>query len=164
MTVMARAVRGAVVAAMLMATPAWADVTLTQNTSTKLFGPDAKGTSVTRIKGHKMRIDSMKTGGDETSMIFDVDAGKMIMLNNTKKEATVRDASEMGAALSKVPDADMKASLEPTSATKTVAGSTCTVYDSNVSVSFSMVEKQPPITMVMNGPVCLSKSVAGAAD
>jgi hypothetical protein len=162
---MARAVTGAVVAAMLMATPAFADVTMTQTTGGKMFGQtDLSGTNVTRIKGHKMRIDSTRGSGNDTSMIFDVDAGKMIMLNNAKKEAIVRDASEMGAAVSKVGDADMKASLEATSATKTVAGSTCTVYDSNVAVSFSMVEKQPPMTIVMTGPVCLSKTAAGAAD
>src|SRR6266545_6335669 len=134
MTVMARAVTGAVTGAavaamlagmlpgMLIVTPAWADVTMTQTTGGKMFGAsDMAGTNVTRIKGHKMRIDSTRTGtaGNDTTMIFDVDAGKMIILNNTKKEATIRDASEMGAMVSKIGDADLKASLEPTSATKT---------------------------------------------
>jgi hypothetical protein len=152
-------------AGMLIVTPAWADVTMTASTGGKMFGAgDMAGTSVTRIKGHKMRIDTTRGTGNDTTMIFDVDGGKMIILNNTKKEATVRDASEMGAVVSKIGDADLKASLEPTSATKTVAGVSCTVYDSNVAVAFSMVENQPPTTMVMAGPVCLSKTAAGAAD
>jgi hypothetical protein len=146
------------------AAPAWADVTLTQTTSGKMFGPDASGTSVTRIKGHKMRIDTTRAGADDTSMIFDVDGGKMIIVNNTKKEATIRNMADVGAALTKISDADMQAKLDPTSATKQVAGASCTVYDSNVSVKFSMVEKQPPIEMVMTGPVCLSKTAPGHAD
>jgi hypothetical protein len=163
---MARAVTGAVFAAMLMAAPAFADVTVTQTTGGKMFGPDISGTNVTRIKGHKMRVDTTRTGGpgNDTTMIFDVDAGKVIMLNNAKKEAIVRDTSEMSAAVTKIGDADMKASLEATAATKTIAGTTCTVYDSNIAVTFSIIEKQPPMTMVMTGPVCLSKTAAGAAE
>ncbi len=157
--------RAVFMAALLLgAWPAWADVTVTQTTGGKMFGGgDQAGTSVMRFKGHKMRIDTTR-GGNDTSMIFDVDAGKMIILNHAKKEATVRSTAEFGEALSKISDADIKASLTPTSETKTIAGMSCTVYNSNVSVSFSMVEKQPPLTVVMTGPVCLSKTAPGRAD
>jgi hypothetical protein len=113
-----------------------------------------------------MRQDTNRTtgSGDSTSMIFDVDAGKLIVLNNTKKEATVRTTSDFGESLSRITDADVKSSITDTGATKTVAGQSCNVYDANVAVTFSMVEKQPPMTMVMKGPVCLSKSAPGNAD
>jgi hypothetical protein len=160
------AVAGATAAAMLLAVPARADVTVTETTGGKMFGPaDINGTKVTRIKGHKMRQDTTRTaGGDSTSMIFDIDAGKLIVLNNSKKEAIVRSTAEFGEAMTKITDADVKSSITATSATKTVAGQTCTVYDANVSVSFSMAEKQPPMTMVMKGPVCLSKTAPGNTD
>lgn len=160
------AVAGATAAAMLLAVPARADVTVTETTGGKMFGPaDINGTKVTRIKGHKMRQDTIRTaGGDSTSMIFDIDGGKLIVLNNTKKEAIVRSTAEFGEALTKIADADVKSSVTATAATKTVAGQTCTIYDASVAVSFSMAEKQPPITMVMKGPVCLSKTAPGSTD
>ena len=67
--------RGAVTAALLLtALPAWADVTLTQTTGGKMMGAgDMAGTSVTRIKGHKMRVDSTR-GGIDTSTIFEARA------------------------------------------------------------------------------------------
>jgi hypothetical protein len=160
------AMAGAAAAAMLCAVPARADVTVTESTGGKMFGnTDLSGTKVTRIKGHKMRQDSTRgAGGDSTSMIFDVDAGKMIVLNNTKKEAIVRSTSDFGESLSKITDADVKSSMTAAGGTKTVAGQSCTLYDANVAVTFSMVEKQPPMTMVMKGPVCLSKTAPGYAD
>ncbi len=45
-----------------------------------------------------------------------------------------------------------------------MAGATCAVYDSNVSVKFAMMQGQPPVTIVMAGPVCLSKDAPGHAD
>jgi hypothetical protein len=153
---------------MLLAAPVWADVTLTQNTGGKMFTNDMSGTNTTRIKGHKMRVDMKSTagpgGGQDTSMIFDVDAGKIIILNHKSKEATVRNTSEFGESLTKIADADMKTDLTATGATKTIAGASCTVYDSTVAVSFTPMEKQPPMKMTMAGPVCLSKSAPGAAD
>jgi hypothetical protein len=162
------AICGAMSAAMLMAAPVWADVTLTQNTGGKMFTSDMSGTNTTRIKGHKMRVDMKTTagpgGGQDTSMIFDVDAGKIIIINHKNKEATVRNTNEFGEALTKVSDADMKADLTATGATKTIAGASCTVYDSSVAVSFTPMEKQPPIKVTMAGPVCLSKNAPGASD
>lgn len=150
-------------AALLMAAPAWADVTMTQTMTGKM----SNGTTVTRIKGHKMRVDMTPTqgqAGPNTSMIFDVDSGKIIIVDHSKKEAMVSATSEFGASLNKISDADMQASLTPTSATKTVAGVNCTVYDSNVAVKFTAMDGQPPLTVKMIGPVCLSKSVPGSAD
>lgn len=156
----------ATAALMLLAVPSWADVTVTETTGGKMFGAaDLSGTKVTRIKGHKMRQDNTRaSGGDSTSMIFDLDSGKMIILNNTKKEAMVRSTAEFGEAMSKISEADLKADMTPTGATKTVAGQSCNVFDANISVSFTMVEKQPPMTMTMKGPVCLSKTSPGQAD
>jgi hypothetical protein len=160
------AVAGATAATMLLlGAQARADVTITETTGGKMFGQaDLSGTRVTRIKGHKMRQDNNRTGGDSLSTIFDVDAGKIIVLNNTKKEATVQQTAEFNQALSKISDADVKADMTATSATRTVAGQSCTVYDANISITFAMMEKAPPITMTMKGPVCLSKSAPGAAD
>jgi hypothetical protein len=159
------AVAGATAAVVLLAAPTWADVTVTETTGGKMFGQaDLSGTKVTRIKGHKMRQDTTRATGDSVSMIFDVDGGKMIILNNTKKEATVRSTADFAEAASKITDADVKSDFTATTATKTVAGQSCMVYDGTVAVTFAMMEKQPPMTMTMKGPICLSKNAPGVAD
>jgi hypothetical protein len=158
------AVAGATAAVMLLGVPAWADVTITETTGGKMFTADMSGSKTTRIKGHKMRQDSTRNGGDSTSIIFDLDSGKMIMLNNTKKEAIVRTSQEFGTALSKISDADLKSSFTPTGTSRTVAGQTCNVFDASVTVTFVMAEKAPPMTMTMKGPVCVSKTAPGSAD
>ncbi len=151
--------------AMLAASPAWADVTLNQTMNSKI-GSGMNGQTVTRIKGHKMRVDTTTSapGADATSIIWDVDGGRMIVLNHTKKEAIVKGMGDVGASLDKIPPADMSAKITPTGATKQVAGATCAVYDSNISVKFAMMQGQPPVEIVMAGPVCLSKDAPGRAD
>jgi hypothetical protein len=159
------AMAGAAAAAMMLAAPAWADVTVTETTGGKMFGAgDMTGTKVTRIKGHKMRQDMNHPGRDNVSMIFDVDSGKMIILNHAKKEAMVRSTADIGQAMGQISDADVKSSLTDSGQAKTVAGASCNVFDTSISVSFSMMEKAPPMTMVMTGPVCLSKTAPGHED
>jgi len=159
------AVAGATAAAMLLAAPSWADVTVTETTGGKMFGQaDLSGTKVTRVKGHKMRQDTTRQGGDSISMIFDVDAGKMIMLNNTKKEAIVQSTGAFAESMSKISDADMNASITASGGSKTVAGMACNLYDAVVSVTFTPMEKQPAMKMTMKGPLCLSKNAPGSAD
>jgi hypothetical protein len=143
------------------ATPARADVTITQTSSTKIMRMDVSGESVMRIKGHKMRTD-MTTKDGTTSSIFDLDAQKMTNIDHKKKEVTVIDMAETRQALSGISDADVKADLKPTGATKTVAGLSCTVYDSNIGVNAKVADQ--PITVVLAGPVCLSKDAPGKAD
>lgn len=142
-----------------IAAPAWADVTLTQTTTAKM----ASGETISRIKGHKMRTDMTLKNGNVMSTIIDLDTGKMISLDHKKKEASIFDMSQIGENLKKVTDSDMKVSLTPTAEKKDVAGQSCTVYTSNISVPMKMSEDMP-LTMNMSGPVCLSKTAPGHDD
>lgn len=155
---------------MLSATvaPVWADVTLTQTTTAKI----ASGETISRIKGHKMRTDQTLKNGTQTSTIMDLDSGKMIILDHKKHEATVMDLSAIGENLKKVSDGDVKATLTPTAEKKEVAGYSCTIYTSTISLPMKMgdggKEGAPSpldgMTLSMSGPVCLSTSAPGAAD
>jgi hypothetical protein len=152
---------GVMAGVVLLSAPAWADVTMTSKSTGKMAGGD--GTiQVIRIKGSKMRTD-MTRGNDNTSVIFDVDAGKMITLDHKKKEAYVMDSAAMTETLSKVNETDVKASLTPTSEKKQVAGYDCTVHDSDVRVAFSPAEGMN-LQIQMTGPVCLSPSAPGKAE
>ncbi len=72
----------------LLATPAFADVTVTAQVSGKGIGKAAESQSITYIKGLKMRTDST-LGDTPTSTIIDIEAQKFISINHKKKEASV---------------------------------------------------------------------------
>jgi hypothetical protein len=153
---------GLLAGVMLVSAPAWADITLTSKMTGKMAGGD--GTiQVVKIKGSKMRTD-MTRGSDMTSTIFDVDAGKMIVLDHKKKEAVVLDTTAIVETMGKTGNSiDVKTDLKPTSEKKQVAGFDCTVYDTNVTVAMSPGEGMN-MTLAMTGPACLSANAPGKAE
>jgi Domain of unknown function (DUF4412) len=146
----------------LLATPVFADVTVNQKTTGKgAIGAAAAGDSVQYLKGSKMRIDQAR-GDDETSVIIDADAQRMISLNHKKKEADIYDMAKMAADMQKIQASDIKASVTPTSQTRQIAGQTCTVH--NIEIVIPMAMGNNSMTMVMAGPACLVKDAPGAKD
>jgi hypothetical protein len=146
----------------LLATPVFADVTVNQKTTGKgAIGAAAAGDSVQYLKGSKMRIDQAR-GDDETSVIIDADAQRMISLNHKKKEADIYDMAKMAADMQKIQASDIKASVTPTSQTRQIAGQTCTVH--NIEIAVPMAMGNNSMTMVMAGPACLVKDAPGAKD
>jgi hypothetical protein len=152
------------VLACLVAAPAAADVTVTATTSGKapMVG-DLNGSQTTRIKGSRMRIDSVQ-GDRETAVILDIEGQRMITLDVKKREATVMPAAKLQEALSKTTTGEVKASVTPTAETKTIAGMACKVHQVSVSVPFSMGGPEMQMALVMAGPACLSKEAPGYAD
>lgn len=152
----------AIAGVLLLSAPAWADITLTSKMTGKMAGGD--GTiQVVKVKGSKMRTDSTR-GSDMTSTIFDVEAGKMIVLDHKKKEAIVLDTAAIAETMGKSAGSiDVKTDLKPTSEKKQVAGYDCTVYDTNVTVTMSPGEGMN-IQLAMTGPACLSSNAPGKAE
>jgi hypothetical protein len=153
---------GVLASVMLVSAPAWADITLTSKMTGKMAGGD--GTiQVVKVKGSKMRSDTTR-GSDMTSTIFDVDGGKMIVLDHKKKEAVILDTAAIVETMGKAGGSiDVKTDLKPTSEKKQVAGYDCTVYDTNVTVTMSPGEGMN-IQMNMTGPACLSANAPGKAE
>jgi hypothetical protein len=152
------------VLACLVAAPAVADVTVTATTTGKapMVG-DLNGTQTTRIKGNRMRIDSVQ--GDRTSaIIIDIDGQRMITIDDKKREATIMPAAKLQETLSKTSTGEIKASVTPTAETKTIAGMSCKVHNVSVEVPFSMGGPEMQMALVMAGPACLSKDAPGYAD
>jgi hypothetical protein len=153
---------GALILATTFAMPAVADVTVNQKTTGKgAIGAAASGDSVQYLKGSKMRIDQTR-GDDETSMIIDADAQRMVSLNHKKKEAEIYDMARMAADMQKIQSSDIKASVTPTSQTRQIAGQTCTVH--NIEIEIPMAMGNNAMSMVMSGPACLVKNAPGAKD
>ncbi len=153
----------AVAACVCVTAPAWADLTLTQTVSGKAMGFGGDGQNIVRIKGQKMRSD-ITLGDNTSSSIMDVANMKIISLNAKAKEAEVFDMNQMSQQVGgKIDTSRMKVSLTPTSATKQVAGYACTIHDSMVSMPFSPAQGMN-MTLVITGPVCISKTAPGKAD
>jgi len=152
------------VLACLVAAPAAADVTVTATTSGKapVVG-DLTGTQTTRIKGNRMRIDTMQ-GDKSTALILDIEGQRMITIDDKKREATIMPAAKLQEALSKTSTGQIKASVTPTAETKTIAGLTCKVHQVMVEVPFSMGGPEMQMALAMSGPACLSKEAPGYAD
>ncbi len=152
------------VLACLVAAPAAADVTVTATTTGKapMVG-DLNGTQTTRIKGNRMRIDSVH-GDKATALILDIDGQRMISIDDKKREATILPAAKLQEVLSKTTTGEVKATVTPTAETKTIAGITCTVHQVTVEVPFSMGGPEAQMALAMAGPACLSKEAPGYAD
>ena len=152
--------------AVLLAAPAFADVTLTSTMAGKGFGKMADGQSVSHIKGLKMRTDST-VGGTATSIIIDLEAQKFISINHKKKEAQVYDMAKFRQDLDKtIKQGDAKATLKPNGEKREVSGRECAGYDMNVAVPFVMGGggEGMEMTMVMSGPVFIAKGAPGSAE
>src|SRR5262245_25908818 len=122
---------GVVLLSLSLAAPAAADVTTKQKNSGKGVGSATTGEGTQYIKGLKIRMDH-SMAGQETSTIMDIGAKQMIILNHAKKEADIQDMSKLAEPLSKIPVSEIKASITPTTQTRQIAGSTCTVHNVKV--------------------------------
>lgn len=147
------------------AAPAFADVTIKSSMSGKGMGASGTTTSVTYIKGNKMRSDTVS--GDTTrSVIFDLDSQKMITFDSKKKEAEVYDMQKLAADISEnVQTGEMKASVKANGKTKTIAGQNAAGYDMEVSVPAMMGGKNGmKMTVNLVGPMWIVKGAPGAAE
>jgi hypothetical protein len=85
------------------------------------------------------------------------------MLWHDGKSADVSDFKRMAAPPGKN---EVTQSITPTTQSRQIAGSTCTVYNvrSSVRMTERMVEMAEPIAITMEGSVCLVKNAPGQAD
>lgn len=151
--------------ACLLAAPAAADVTITGTTTGKAMIVNVGGTTVTRIKGNRMRVDMLKDGKESSSVIYDIDQQRYVTLDPGKKEAEITSLAKLQEVMTKVTAGEVKSRITPTGETKTVAGMSCKMHDLQVEVPFDMSGKgEMPATFVMTGPACLAKDVPGHAE
>lgn len=145
-----------------VATPAFADVTVTSQVTGRGAAKMADGQTVTYIKGLKMRADST-AGGRNTSVIIDVDGQKMVTLDHGSKQAQVHDLARLRQDLSQaMKGGPAGASLTPNGRTEQVAGRSCTGYD--VAIAMPMAVGDGNLKMTMSGPVCIAQGAPGTAD
>jgi hypothetical protein len=149
----------------LLASPAFADVTVKSKIVGGGMGMQGTMSSVTYIKGSKMRNET--TIGDTTRVsIFDLDSQKMYTFDTKKKEADAVDMQKLSADIAKNVHLDeMKASLKPNGRTKTIAGKAAAGYDMEVSLPAMMGgAKGMSMTVTISGPMWIVKGGAGTQE
>lgn len=154
----------AVVAVLAMAAPLGADVTILQTTTGKgLVGLD--GESTTMLKGGRMRVESVMRG-KRTITIIDLDKQQFISLNEDKKEAEVTDMASISQSMQAFKASDVRARVTPTGNKKAILGYDAAEYEMQVAVPFQVPEGggDMQLSIVMGGPVWVSKNAPGAAD
>ncbi len=151
--------------AIVSAAPVLADVAIKQTLTGKGMGMAAGGSTVTYIKGMKMRSDTV-TGDTTRTTVFDVDAQKMYIFDSKKKEADVWDMQAFGAEMSKsVQTGGMNASLKSNGQTKQIAGKTANGYDMEISVPSTIGgEGGMKVTVMLTGPMWVVKGAPGTSD
>lgn len=143
-------------------TPLQADVTLKGTGSGSGFGMATQGESVIYIKGSRMRSDWSRDGKTQT-MILDLDAQRMTVIDPEKKKAEVYDLAAMASQLKSIPDGAMTVEFKPTGKTKTLLGRTCQEYLIRVVAPY----KDPSgmsVDTTLKGPAWIAKDSPGSAD
>ena len=162
---MKRLALAALVALVVSVAPASADVTLKSSSSGKGLGMGGDMTTVTYIKGNKMRTDTV-TGDTTRTMIFDVDAQRLYSFDSKKKEADAWDMQAFGKNLqSSVDTANMKASIKANGQTKQIAGKSASGYDMELSLPATMGGRDGmKMTIMLSGPIWIVKGAPGTAE
>ena len=158
---MTRSMLAAVLAFALSAT-AHADVTIKSTITGKGLGMSGTTTSVTYIKGLKMRAEAT-IGDKNVTSIYDVDAQKMYILDEKKKEANVWDMGAFAQELSKSVSPDgARASLTPNGQTKSIGGQNADGYNIDIVVPTNVAGNA--VTIAMTGTSWIAKGAPGSAE
>jgi hypothetical protein len=142
----------------LVAAPAFADLTIKMAMSTVGGPAPMEMTSVTSIKGMKMRSD-VKVMGQDMSMFVDVTTKQQLMVNNATKEV-----QDMGAVMANMPMSlgEVTVSVKPNGQTKEVLGRTCAGFTALISMPMTVMDET--LSMTMSGTVWIAKDAPGAAE
>lgn len=144
---------------------AHADVTLRQTSSGKAIGLSGAATSVTYIKGSRMRTET-DFGGKTRVAIFDVEAQKMYSFELGKKDADAWDMGSLAGELAQQVDTGaIVSSFKPNGQARQVGGVATAGYDTRIVVPATMGGPGGPrMTITNEGTVWIAKGAPGSAD
>lgn len=146
-------------------TTAQADVTLKATAEGKGLGMSGTTANLTYIKGLKMRSEAASAKAN-TVTLFDVDAQKLYILNDKKKQADVWDMAAFTREMSQSVVAErMRATLTPNGQTKAIQGQNADGYDIEILVPATIGGPGGiPMTILLTGVSWIAKGAPGAAD
>lgn len=152
----------AAIVALSFCTATRADVTLRATSTGQGAGMSGQTSSVTYIKGLKMRTEAT-SGKFSTASIYDIDAQKLYILDTKKKEANVWDMGAFSQEIGKaVEPGGVQATMKPNGQVKAVNGQNADGYDVNIVVPTTIGGSE--VTMNLSGVSWIAKAVPGAAE
>lgn len=141
---------------------AQADVTLRATSTGQGAGMSGTTTSVTYIKGLKMRTEAASEKFS-TASIYDIEAQKLYILDTKKKEANVWDMAAFSQELGKaVETGGVQATMKPNGQVKPVNGQNADGYDVTIVVPTTIGGSA--VTMNLSGVSWIAKGVPGSAE
>lgn len=149
------------VIAALVQVPLGADVTITETVSTKAAGQSPEIRRVIFIKGSSMRVDGSR-GDDRSTTIYDVAAGRIVVMNPGRKQAEIHEMAKVSTAVEqKLPSHRVSSELEPTGRSKELLGVDCEEY---TFVITAPIGRDAKTLFSLRGSVWIAKGGAGLQD
>ncbi|MEO1367383.1 MAG: DUF4412 domain-containing protein [Acidobacteriota bacterium] len=140
----------------LAAGPAAADLTIVADTTLDGLGQSGEGETITKISGLKSRTES-DIGRNSSTILMDVEAKQMVVLNERRERAEVFDMS--AAAAQQVGLQTHEIMLEANGNKREIAGYGCEDHDLKARIEAGMEGME--LQVVMTGVVCLSSDAPG---
>jgi hypothetical protein len=147
-------------ALVLLATTAFADVTVTTSLSILAAAMTADGTMTTYAKGTKVLVDS-SVAGQNVSVLSDATTKQQWTINHGTKTIEPLDAAKALAAMP-ISLGDAKVSVAPSGQKKDILGRSCEGYAIDISIPATISGEA--ISMRMVGPAWVAKDGAGVAE
>lgn len=139
-------------AAVLIASSAFADVTVTSTISVVAGPMNADGTMVSAMKGTKYRSD-IKVMTQDASILIDAAAKQQWVINHATKEIQPFDPSQAAAGMP-MTFGEGKTSLTPNGQTKDVLGHACKGYTLEAAMPLTIGGET--LTLKLGGPVWIA--------
>ena len=149
-----------IVALVLSAATASADVTVTMIMSTSAGPAAADSTMVSFVKGTKFRADASVAGQDVTVM-SDTATKQQWMINHATKQIEPFNAEKVMAGLP-ISLGDAKVSVKPNGQTKEILGRVCQGYSLEMTMPMNLAGEA--ITLKLAGSAWVAKDGAGVAE
>ncbi|MEM1177641.1 MAG: DUF4412 domain-containing protein [Acidobacteriota bacterium] len=141
------------------AIPAAADLTIVADTQVDGLGQSGDGETITKISGMKSRTEA-NIGRNASTTLMDLDARRMILLNERRKRAEVYDMTAISQQQVELKTHEIK--LAANGNTREVAGYSCEDHDLNARIEAGMEGME--LEVVMSGVVCLSADAPGQEE
>jgi hypothetical protein len=131
-------------------------------------------TMTMQIKGRKSRSE-MEMNGQTMSTIADLDSGQIIVLDATRKTATITTAASMAEVMKNAPIPRIDMSMNATGKSQTIDGQACDEHAFSMAVGLGEMAGQmqmspeaaetlKDVSIRMNGSFWVAKTAPGAAE
>jgi hypothetical protein len=155
-----RAASVLLLASVLLASPALADVTMTATVSMNAGPMAMNGSVVSFLKGGKFRTDA-KIASQDLSILIDPATGQQWLVNHVTRQIEPAGGQQAMAGMP-VNVGAAKVSVTPTGQTKEILGRSCQGF--TIEMTAPMTIGAEALTMKMSGPVWLAKDGPGVAE